>query len=114
MQEGPLFTEVHAPKMAADILWGLEKSRPPGSMLYSPMTGRLPFRTCPPGCVVGDQAGACCWLLLESSVVGDLAGGAGGGFSFAPPAPDMEDSDGKLRPEREGGAFVLGFSCLHL
>jgi hypothetical protein len=36
-----------------------------------------PFRSWPPGC----------WLLLESSVVGDLAGGAGGGFSFPPLVP---------------------------
>lgn len=35
---------------------------------------------------MGVQAGAC-WLLLESSVVGDLAGGAGGGFSFPPLVP---------------------------
>lgn len=54
------------------------------------MMCRLPFRSCPPGGCVGVHAGAC-WLLLESSVVGDLAGGAGGGFSFPPLVPDRED-----------------------
>lgn len=43
----------------------------------SSITCWLPFRSWPPGC----------WLLLESSVVGDLAGGAGGGFSFPPLVP---------------------------
>lgn len=54
------------------------------------MMCRLPFRSWPPGCCVWVQPGTC-WLLLESSVVGDLAGGAGGGFSFAPLVPDREE-----------------------
>lgn len=56
------------------------------------MMCRLPFRSWPPGCGGGVQAGAC-WVLLESSVVGDLAGGAGGGFSFPPLVPYREDDE---------------------
>lgn len=82
----------------------------------SSMMCRLPFRSWPPGCCVWVQPGTG-WLLLESSVVGDLAGGAGGGFSFAPlvpgPRPGLFFCRNGCDPGGAGGAgkaCALGFS----
>lgn len=52
-----------------------------------------------------------CWLLLESSVVGDLAGGAGGGFSFPPPAPGRPCLFFCRNVWEPGGAGGAGKAC---
>lgn len=95
LQVSTLFLQSMSPGGRASF-WDRDPSPPfPCSQSGSPpaclpMMCRPPFHSWPPGCGVGAQPGAC-WLLLESSVVGDLAGGAGGGFSLPPLVPARED-----------------------